>query len=206
MGTRPAPRWMRALEPWAMMRAPVAVAMRPASVRPRSRTARPVSMSMAGSPARSALAHRSIASVPTGAGAATGGTGATPSASFHAVSAGRMSVATWPGAVRAADVDDARAGLARVVKVGEPVAEPGTQVQQGGGRPVGHAPVAVGGAGHHALEEAEHTADAVHLVQRGHEVHLGRARIREADLDSARHQRSRQTLRTVHRDLLWVVV
>ena len=85
-----------------MMRAPVAVAMRPASASPRSRTARPVSMSMAGSPERRALAQRSIASAPTGAGAGAGGTAATPSASFHAVSAGRMSVATWPGAVRAA--------------------------------------------------------------------------------------------------------
>ncbi len=85
-----------------MTRAPVAVAMRPASASPRSRTARPVSISIAGSPERSACAQRSIVAASTAARAGTAGIGATPSASPHAVSAGRIRVATWPGAVRAA--------------------------------------------------------------------------------------------------------
>ena len=229
-----------------MMRAPVAVAMRPASASPSSRTARSVSMSIAGSPERRTLAQRAIDVVADAARAAIGATAATPSASFHAVSAGRMSVATWPGAcarprwrprrrrrsarafgevrtqrrdgprdaldvrgqgrvvldvvrgVLAHDVDDARAGLAGVVEVGQAVAEAGAQVQQRGRGPVGHAPVAVGRAGDHALEEAEHAADAVDLVEGGHEVHLRGARIGEAHVDSARHQRSRQAFRPVH--------
>ena len=84
------------------MRAPVAVAMRPASARPSARTARSVSMSMAGSPERRILAQRAITSSLTRVRAIAGATAATPSASFHAVSAGKMSVAIWPGGVRAA--------------------------------------------------------------------------------------------------------
>ena len=232
-----------------MMRAPVAVAMRPARARPRSRTARPVSMSIAGSPERRALAQRSIASAPTArgrgrrrhrrdavglvprgvggqdqrgdlagrgarghdGGGAVGGDRAGAGRGAHPrrdrardaldVRGERRVVLDVVRRVLAHDVDDARAGLARVVEVREPVAEAGAQVQQGGGGLVGHAPVAVGRAGHHALEEAEHAADAVDLVERGHEVHLRRARIGEADVDPARHQRSRQALRTVHRRL-----
>src|SRR3546814_4225861 len=37
---------------------------------------------------------------------------------------------------------------------------------------VRHAPVAVGGAGHHAFEQAKHAAHARHLVERRDEMHL----------------------------------
>ena len=74
-------------------------------------------------------------------------------------------------------------------------------MQERGGGPLGHAPVAVRGARHDALEEAEDAADAVDLVERGHEVHLRGARVGEAHVDSTGHQRPRQALRTVH---LWI--
>ena len=82
--------------------------------------------------------------------------------------------------VVADDVDHRSAAAARVVQVGEPVAEAGPEVQQRRGRTVGHAPVAVGGAGRHALEQREHAAHLGNGVERGDEVHLRRARIREA--------------------------
>ncbi len=84
------------------------------------------------------------------------------------------------------------------MQVREAVAEAGAQVEQRRRRLVGHAPVAVGGAGDHALEQAQHAADALDAVEGGHEVHLGGAGVREAHVDPARHQRPRQTLRPVH--------
>src|SRR4030095_13386461 len=104
--------------------------------------------------------------------------------------------------VLADDVDDARAGLPRVVKIGQAVAEPRPQREQGGRRLVGHTPVAVGGPGYYAFEETEHAADAVDLVEGGHEVHFRRTGIGEAHVDPARYQGSYQDLRTAPRGLL----
>ncbi len=56
--------------------------------------------------------------------------------------------------VVADDVHHRRAGTTRVVQVGEPVPEAGTEVQQRRGRAFGHAAVAVGRAGRDALEQA----------------------------------------------------
>src|SRR3546814_11156049 len=58
--------------------------------------------------------------------------------------------------------------------------EAGAEMQQGGGWLVRHAPVAVGGAGHHAFEQAKHAAHARHLVERRDEMHLRGARIGKA--------------------------
>ena len=62
----------------------------------------------------------------------------------------------------------------------------------------GHAPVAVGRAGGDAFEQREHAAHLGHRVERGHEVHLRRARIHEAGVDSARDQRADERLGAVH--------
>ena len=59
---------------------------------------------MHGSPERRAFAQSRTASASAGAGGGTAGTGAAPPASFHAVSAGRMSVAMRPGAVLASAI------------------------------------------------------------------------------------------------------
>src|SRR5262249_40433938 len=233
MGTRPAPRSMRAFDPWARMRAPVAVAMRPAKVSPRSRTPWPVRKSMAGSPEPRAFAQRATASALTLARSGAGAVAATPEAAFHAVSAGRNRVGGWTtgrgggggdgggavgghagralrgahpvrhgprdaldvrgerrvvldviGGVLTHHVDDARAGLARVMQIGEAVAEARSQVKESGRGPSRHAPVAVGRARHDPLEEPEDAANALDLVESGHEVHLRRAGIREAYIDS----------------------
>jgi hypothetical protein len=87
--------------------------------------------------------------------------------------------------VVAHDVDDGHLALARVVQVGQAVAQAAAQVQQRGGGLAGHAGVAVGGAGGHALEQGQHGAQAWFAVQRGDEVHLAGAGVGEADLHSA---------------------
>ena len=80
------------------------------------------------------------------------------------------------GRVIADDVDDRRRRAPRVVQVGEAVGESRAEVQQRDRRLAGHAPVTVRGAGHHALEQAQHRAHAAHRVQRGDEVHFRGAR------------------------------
>ena len=96
------------------------------------------------------------------------------------------------------DVDDAGARLLRVVQIGQPVAQARPQVQQGGGRLAGEPVIAVGRAGDHALEQAQHAAHALDLVQGRNEVHFGRAGVAEADLHFARHERAHQTFGSVH--------
>jgi hypothetical protein len=106
------------------------------------------------------------------------------------------------GRVLADDVDDRRVGLLRVVQVGRRVGEAGTEMEQGAGRLVEHAGVAVGRSRHDAFEQAEDAAHAVDLVQRGDEMHFRRAGIGETDVDLVLDQRPDQTFRTVHRSLL----
>jgi hypothetical protein len=84
--------------------APLARAIRPASRSPSSRKARPVIKIIAGSFLRSTSATRLIVAVSTGAGPDNGGSGAGWPPSFQAQSAGKISVAIWPGGVRAAAI------------------------------------------------------------------------------------------------------
>ena len=84
------------------------------------------------------------------------------------------------------------------MQVGEPVAEPRTEVQQRARRHAGHPGVAVGGAGGDALEQAEHAAHLRHRVERGDEVHLARARVREARRHAGVDERADHGLRAVH--------
>ena len=123
IGTRPAPRSMRRLKVCARMRAPVFAAMRPASSRPFSRSAGPVMSSTAGSPERSARAASFTASSFTLARAGAAGTGAGPEPSSHAVSPGRIKVATCPGGVIAAAMA-AAPSAATVMAVGEVLTQP----------------------------------------------------------------------------------
>ena len=103
--------------------------------------------------------------------------------------------------VLAHDVDDARARLLGVVQVGRGVGEAGTEMQQGRGRLVGHAVVAVGRAAAHAFEQAQHAAHALDAIERADEMHLRGAGIGEADFDAALDQGANQTFRSVHRRL-----
>ena len=90
-----------------MMRAPHLAAILPARSSPSARTARPVTRMRVGSPERSTLAASRTASGDGAAAFAGGGTEAGPEPSFHAVSAGRIRVAIWPGGRRAASIASA---------------------------------------------------------------------------------------------------
>jgi hypothetical protein len=102
------------------------------------------------------------------------------------------------GGVVADDVDERRARPAGIVQVCEPVAETRAEVQQRRRRLAGHAPVPIGGAGDDPFEQAERGAHLGHRVERGDEVHLGRARVREAHVDVAVDERPDERLRSVH--------
>ena len=65
-------------------------------------------------------------------------------------------------------------------------------------RLVAHPVIAVCGAGHDALEQAEHAAHAVDPVERGDKMHLRRARVGKTHLDPAADQRAHQAFRAVH--------
>ncbi len=103
--------------------------------------------------------------------------------------------------VVADDVDDRCEGAARVVQAGQAVGEARPEVQQGCRRAARHATEPVGGAGDDALVQSQHGAHLGHLVERCDEVHLGRARIAEADVDAGGDQRPNQRLGAVHLEL-----
>src|SRR5579871_5863748 len=67
----------------------------------------------------------------------------------------------------------------------------------------GHAAVAVGRAGHDALEQAENAAYARGAVERGDEMHLAGTRIGEAGVDPARDKGPDEAFRAVHGAALW---
>jgi hypothetical protein len=103
------------------------------------------------------------------------------------------------GGVVAHDVEHGHAALARVVQVGQAVAQAAAQVQQCGGGLACHARVAVGRARGHALEQRQHGAHLGFAVERGDKVHLARARVGEADVDACIDQGLHQGLCAVHR-------
>ena len=74
-------------------------------------------------------------------------------------------------------------------------------MQQGDRGPVRHAAVAVGGAGHNALEEAEDGTDGFGLADGGDELHLRCAGIGETGIDAHGFQGLQKGLCAVHRDL-----
>ena len=102
-----------------------------------------------------------------------------------------------PGGVIADDVDHRHLALARVVKIGQPVAQAAAQMQQRRGRLVGHARVAVGSTGGDALEQREYGAHARLVVERGDKVHFTGAGVGEADLDTGIGQGLHQGLGAV---------
>ena len=113
-----------------MMRAPHLAAILPASANPSARTARPVRRISVGSPERSTRAASATDSRDGAAGFSAGGTGIGPEPSFHAVSAGRMRLAIWPGGVRAAAIA-AAPSLAIAIASGEVL----TQCEEGRASP-----------------------------------------------------------------------
>src|SRR5262249_28479667 len=85
-----------------------------------------------------------------------------------------------------------------IVDVGKTVDEAGAEMQQRRGWLVAHPVIAVSGAGHDPLEEAQDAAHAVDPVERGDKMHLRRARVGKTHLDPAADQRAPEAFRAVH--------
>ena len=102
------------------------------------------------------------------------------------------------GGVLANHVDHRAAGLAGIVEVGEAIAEAGAEVQQSHCRFIGHAPITISRAGHHAFEQAEYRAHPVLTIDRCNQLHLRRAGVGKADLYAASVKRLDKGLCTVH--------
>ena len=101
------------------------------------------------------------------------------------------------GGVVAHNVQHRHLALAGVVQVGQAVAQPAAQMQQGGGGLVGHARVAVGGAGGDSLEQGKHRPHLGLVVQGRHKVHFTGAGVAEANLNTGVHQGFHQGLSAV---------
>ena len=95
------------------------------------------------------------------------------------------------------DVDHRHLALARVMQIGQAIAQSAAQVQQRGRRLVGHARIAVGRTGGHTLEQGQHRTHARLAVEGGNEVHLAGAGVGETDLDAGIGQGPDQGLGTV---------
>ena len=84
------------------------------------------------------------------------------------------------------------------MKVREAIREPRTSMKQCCGRASGHSRIAVGRTSDDALEQAEHTTHRGLSIQRGDKMHLGSARVGEADVDAVGEKRVAQSISPVH--------
>ena len=91
-----------------------------------------------------------------------------------------------------------RTRFPRIVKVRQTIRQPRPQMQQRGGGAARGARIAIRRAGTNTFKQAQHAPQFRHPVQSGHKVHLRRARVHEADVDSTRHQSPQQTFPTGH--------
>jgi len=88
--------------------------------------------------------------------------------------------------------------LAGVVQIRETVPETRAEMQQRRRRLVGHACVSIGRARRNALEERENAMHFRDVIEGRDEVHLRRARVREAGIHSTVHEGSDQGLCAIH--------
>ena len=100
------------------------------------------------------------------------------------------------------DIHHGGAGPASVVQIGEPVRQARAAMQQRRGRFARHACIAVGGTGHHTLEQAEHAAHPRHAVERRDKMQFAGSGIRETGIDTALQEGVDQTFSTVQQSLL----
>ncbi len=96
------------------------------------------------------------------------------------------------------DVDDRRAGAARVVEIGQAVRKAGAAVKQRDRGLLRNAAVAVGGTRRDALEQAQHATHARNTIERRDEMHLAGARIGEAGRHAGCEKRPNQSFSTIH--------
>jgi hypothetical protein len=102
------------------------------------------------------------------------------------------------GRVIADDVDERHVAAPGVVEIGPTIGETGPQMQERRGGSTTHARESVGGARRDTFKETEHPAHLRRVVERRHEVHLGRSGIGEADVDLVGRQGREQRAGAVH--------
>src|SRR6478736_331959 len=102
------------------------------------------------------------------------------------------------GSVVTDDIDDRRPRATCVVEIGEPVGQARPQMQQGSGRLLSHATVAIRHSGYRTFEKTEHDSHSLDPVERRHEMHFRRAGIAETDFNARPDKRSQKTFRAVH--------
>ena len=96
------------------------------------------------------------------------------------------------------DVDHRRTRAACVMQIRYAVAETRTEVQQRRRRDTCHARVSVGGAGDHALEQAEHTTHVRVVIERSDKMHFRGAGIGKTCGHPSVHERLHERFGTVH--------
>ncbi len=100
--------------------------------------------------------------------------------------------------VVAYEVDDRSSCSSRVVQIGDAISKASAQVQQRCCGPARHAAKTVSGSRANTLKQAENSSHFGHGVDGVHEVHFGRTRIREANIDTALGERSQKAFGTSH--------
>jgi hypothetical protein len=95
-------------------------------------------------------------------------------------------------------VDDRHLGPARVVQIGEAIAETGAKMQECARRFFGQARISVGGAGDDTFEEAKHATYFRHSVKRSDQMNLRGAGVGEARPNSTCYQGANQTFCAIH--------
>jgi hypothetical protein len=105
--------------------------------------------------------------------------------------------------VIADDVDNGHLALARVVQIGQSIAQSAAEVQQGCRRLARHARIAVSSASGNALEQGQHRTHAWLVIECRDEVHFRGAGIAETGGDAGIDQRADQGIGAIgHRGFL----
>ena len=189
----------------------------------RRRRRRPAAGAARGSGARRRRRRRSTTRRPAGSASPPGPGGPIAAATASAVTRHRSAVRsgrpTQPDTLRAAvSMSDCSGASKRawyvawsptmlttgvaarraLCRLASPLPRPGPRCRSVAAGRAGHPGVAVGGAGRDALEQPEHAAHLGHRVERGDEVHLARARVREARRDPGVDERADHGLGAVH--------
>src|SRR5690348_13802532 len=97
------------------------------------------------------------------------------------------------------NVDDRHLRSTGIVKIRDAVGQTWTKMQQRACWLAKHAGVSVRGSRHYPFEQAEHRTHLRHAVERGNNMHFGRAGVRETGVHSSSHERTNQAFCASHR-------
>src|SRR5205823_1500533 len=96
------------------------------------------------------------------------------------------------------DVDDRHLRPARIMQIGDPVAEAGAKMKESACWFPGHARITICRSRYHAFKQTEQAAHFRHSVDGSNYMDFRGARIRKTGLNASPNQRANQTFRPVH--------